>query len=88
MMMKKFNAWMEKVGVDKLLHFAVGGWCTALCLLFGWVAGIVGAFVVLFLSCVKETAMDSSADIRDVFWSAAGALVSLAAGAVYYFLLA
>ena len=83
--MKQINLWIEKIGADKLLHFFVAAWCTSLCLLFGWIVGIVGAFAAVFFSCVKETVLDDSADIRDVLWSCGGALASLAVGALYYF---
>ena len=84
-LMKRLNVWIEKFGVDKLLHFFVAAWLVALCLLFGFVDGIVGAFIVVFLSCVKETVLDESADIRDVFWTFGGSLSSLIVGALYYF---
>ena len=83
--MIEFNQWMEKIGADKLLHFFVAAWCTSVCLLFGWIAGIVGAFMVVFFACVKETVLDDTADIWDVLWSCGGALASLAVGALCYF---
>ena len=57
-MIKKFNAWMEKVGVDKLLHFFVAAWVVAECKYFGLTAMLIGLLNICTLSVIKELWMD------------------------------
>lgn len=75
--MKLVNKLLNKVGVDKALHLAVGALINALIYPFGKEMTIVGIFVVFILSCVKEL-LDSfeegnGCDWLDVLWSVLGA---------------
>lgn len=76
-MIEKFNAWMEKVGVDKLLHFFVAAWVVAECKYFGTFWGIFGLFLVVVCSIVKECYIDEEADSKDGLWSFMGGALSL-----------
>lgn len=76
-MMKRFNAWMEKVGVDKLLHFFVAAWVVAECKAYG-VAPMLLSFVAVVLSAVvKEYVLDNTGDYKDVLCSMLGGVFSI-----------
>lgn len=79
-MMKRFNAWMEKVGVDKLLHFFVAAWVVSECKAFGIIAGFFGWIAVIVLSAVKEHFLDDEPDPMDACAAAYGGIVSLLIG--------
>lgn len=78
------KALIEKIGLDKITHFSLGGLITALltiiCMLQDvdilmynpWRAvlyPLVGTVVTAFVSVLKELLLDSKADWKDV-WSA------------------
>ena len=71
-MMKRFNAWMEKVGVDKLLHFFVAAWLVAECKSYGVAPMLLSFVAVILLSVVKEYVLDKTGDYKDVLCSMLG----------------
>lgn len=79
--MKPINNILNKVGADKALHFAFGGWMAALALPFGtnWV--VFAVMLVYMVSAVKEYFDEreegNKCDWHDVFAGVAGALVTL-----------
>ena len=76
-MMEKFNAWMEKVGVDKLLHFFVAAWFVAECKSYGVAPMLLGFVVIVLLSVVKECVLDKTGDYKDVLCSMLGGVFSI-----------
>ena len=75
--MKALTNFIDKVGIDKVLHFVVGALIDALMFPFGKELTIVGIFAVFILSCLKEL-LDSYEDGNrcdwiDVFASVLGA---------------
>ena len=76
-MMKRFNAWMEKVGVDKMLHFFVAAWVVAECKAYGVAPMLLGFVVVVLLSVVKEYILDNMGDYKDVLCSMLGGVFSV-----------
>lgn len=78
--MKTLNRFIEKVGVDKVLHFVVGGWIIAKFLELGglWV-GIGGILFLCFISIIKEVFLDkeSGADWFDILSAILGGVVEL-----------
>lgn len=77
-LMRGFNAWMEKVGVDKLLHFFVAAWVVAEFKNFGTLWGCIGLALVVVAAVVKECYIDEQGDRKDGLWSFLGGAVSLA----------
>lgn len=76
--MKRLNDLIDKVGVDKVLHFAFGGWMVSAFSPLG-IVGMVGALITLIiLGVVKEKVLDDNADIMDIWASVAGAFVAFA----------
>lgn len=71
-MIGKFNAWMEKVGVDKLLHFFVAAWVVAECKAYGVSAAGIGFVVIVVLAFLKERFLDKEFSAMDFWWSACG----------------
>ena len=71
-MMKRFNAWIEKVGVDKLLHFFVAAWVVAECKSYGVAPMLLGFVVIVLLSVVKECVLDKTGDYKDLLCSILG----------------
>lgn len=76
-MIEKFNAWMEKVGVDKLLHFFVAAWLVAECKSYGVAPMLLGFVVIVLLSVVKEYVLDRTGDYKDVLCSMLGGVFSI-----------
>ena len=77
MIMKIVNKIIGKVGVDKVLHFAFGGWIGAKFNETGIVlAAVIGILFVYFVSIVKER-LDSKFDWKDIAAAMLGCLVEL-----------
>ena len=79
--MKRFNAWMEKVGVDKLLHFSIGAWITALGGMYNHIGCLCCGVLIIILSIIKERLLDDNADYKDVFATSLGSVTSII---IYY----
>ena len=80
-MMKRFNAWMEKVGVDKLLHFSIGAWITALGGMYNHIGCLCCGGLIIILNIIKERLLDDNADYKDVFATLLGSVTSII---IYY----
>lgn len=76
-MIEKFNAWMEKVGVDKLLHFFVAAWFVAECKSYSVAPMLLGFVAVILLAVVKEYVLDKTGDYKDVLCSMLGGVFSI-----------
>lgn len=85
--MKLTDKLVEKVGVDKLLHFFVAAWLVSECKAFGIGVGCIAWIVVVVLSWIKEDFLDDYADARDIFAGAFGGFVSLLIGVLKCFIL-
>ena len=77
MLIEKFNAWMEKVGVDKLLHFFVAAWVVAECKAYGVAPMLLGFVVIVLLAIIKEYILDKTGDYKDVLCSMLGGVFSI-----------
>lgn len=76
-MMKRFNAWIEKVGVDKLLHFFLAAWIVAECKSYGVAPMLLSFVVIVLLAVVKEYVLDNTGDYKDVLCSILGGVFSI-----------
>lgn len=76
-MMKMFDAWMEKVGVDKLLHFSIGAWITALGGIYNHIGCLCCGGLIIILNIIKERLLDDNADYKDVFATSLGSVTSI-----------
>jgi len=77
MIMKIVNKIIGKVGVDKVLHFAFGGWIGAKFNETGIVlAAVIGILFVGFVSIIKER-LDSKFDWKDIAAAMLGGLLEL-----------
>lgn len=85
--MKLTDKLVEKVGVDKLLHFFVAAWVVSECKAFGIGVGCIAWIVVVILSWIKEDFLDDHVDARDIFAGALGGFVSLFIGVLKCFIL-
>ena len=75
--MKFVDKIFEKVGVDKVLHFAFGGWIGAKFNETGIVlAAVIGILFVGFVSIIKER-LDSKFDWKDIAAAMLGAVLEL-----------
>lgn len=82
------NEFINKIGVDKILHFSVGGLITALMTIMvvfqegqesfnpGMLIAspIIGTLIVFVLSFMKEAIIDSKFDWKDIIASVLGAV--------------
>lgn len=80
--MKITNKLVEKFGADKLLHYAVGGWLTAICSLFGWIGLLAGFILVVVLSFIKER-LDDKSDKKDIIAAELGSMTMVIIYSIY-----
>ena len=81
--MKLTDKLVEKVGMDKMLHFLVAAWVVAECKAYGIGAGCIAWIAVVVLSAVKEKVFDNYVDARDLFAGALGGFISLLAAVLH-----
>lgn len=81
--MKITNKLVEKFGADKLLHYAVGGWLTAIGSLFGWKGLLAGFILVVVLSIIKEQ-LDDIDDNKDILAGVSGSLTMVIIYLIYW----
>ena len=75
--MKIVNKIIDKFGVYKVLHFALGGWIGAKFNETGiWMAAVIGILFVAFISIIKER-LGSKLDWKDIAAAMMGALLEL-----------
>ena len=93
-----FNELITKIGVDKLLHFSIGGLITALLTIIvvlqeGYVDAsiiafpFIGLISVAILSWFKEVAIDDDFSWMDILASVLGAVpvfIATALGVLFY----
>lgn len=75
--MELTNKLVEKVGVDKLLHFLVTAWIVAEAKCFGWIPMLIAFVILVGLGIYKEKKLDTHADYIDLKWSIYGGLFSM-----------
>ena len=75
---EKLNEYIQKVGVDKALHFAVCGWVESICCFFG-IGGMMWGVLVVFATSVIKELIDGIFDWRDII---AGMFGGIAAGLI------
>ena len=75
--MKLLDDVIEKVGIDKVLHFLGGGWITSMFSPFGWVGIIIGIVITIILSFIKEQFLDSFFDWKDICAAFIGSVISV-----------
>ena len=75
--MRALNRLIEKIGVDKMLHFAFGGWIASKFMETGIpIVGVSGILFIGFISIIKEYIFDKeSADWKDIAAAMIGGLV-------------
>lgn len=76
-MLKKWNNFIERIGVDKLLHLLLFAWVVAEAKHFGVLAMWVAYWLMAVLSIVKEIWLDNKGDMEDVLYGAMGGGVSV-----------
>lgn len=64
--MKKLNNFIKDIGVDKVLHFAFGGWAVSVASPFGVLAMAIMFAIIMILSIVKEKYLDEEFDSGDI----------------------
>lgn len=70
--MKLTDKLVEKVGVDKLLHFLLAAWFVSECKAYGVSAAGIGFVVIVILAFLKERFLDKEFSAMDFWWSACG----------------
>lgn len=76
--MKFTDSLINKYGYDKLLHFTLGGWITAISgVLFGWIGAIITVVLISALSVYKELKLDTNPDWKDFYYALYGCGISL-----------
>lgn len=84
--MKFADKLIEKVGVDKLLHFLVTSWIVAEAKCFGWIPMLIAFVILVGLGIYKEKKLDVYTDYVDLKWSIYGGLLSIFLYALKYFI--
>lgn len=73
---KIFNSFITKVGIEKLLNFAIAGYITALCgfsneIVFGIVSAVIGVFTIV------RYYIDKNFGAANLFWTIGGIMLSV-----------
>lgn len=77
MIMKIVNRIIDKIGVDKMLHFAFGGWITAkFCESGILLLAVIGILFCGIISIIKER-LDEKSDWKDIAAAMLGGLLEL-----------
>lgn len=71
--MRKFNAFIEDIGMDKVAHFCAGGMIVAIFACYG--LGIIGFFVNVAIMWLREYLSDAP-DKADMAYGILGGLCS------------
>lgn len=74
--MKKLNNLINKLGIDKVLHYLVGALAIALAQPYGWIIMGIVFIVFLILSIYKEYKLDNEVDLIDVIFYIGGGITS------------
>lgn len=74
--MKLVDKFLQKVGADKVLHFAIAALITAWGGNFGDLGIIIGALGITALSYLKER-LDEEFCTEDIFYSLGGVITSI-----------
>lgn len=74
--MKKLNNLINKLGIDKVLHYLVGALAIALAQPYGWIIMGIVFIVFLILSIYKEYKLDNEADLVDIIFYIGGGITS------------
>lgn len=75
--MKIVNNILDKIGVDKMLHFAFGGWITAkFCESGILLLAVIGILFCGIVSIIKER-LDEKSDWKDIAAAMLGGLLEL-----------
>lgn len=75
--MKWFNNFLEKIGIDKVLHFVVGFAIASLGFPWSYPGTIVLGFFGIILGGIKEC-LDETGDMKDWYTTIFGVLVAVA----------
>lgn len=75
--MKKLNNLLNKVGMDRALHFAFAGWAVSAVSPFGITAMAIVFILVFILSIIKERCLDDCPDFGDVIASFLGEIIAI-----------
>lgn len=70
--MKLTDKLVEKIGVDKMLHFFVAAWLVSECKAYGVAPMLLGFVAVILFSVVKECVLDKTVDYKDLLCSILG----------------
>ena len=69
---------LNKIGIDKVLHFLVFAWIVAIGLAYSFTTGIWCFIGMLVLSLIKELVIDKKIDWVDLIAGIVGGIVSFA----------
>lgn len=75
--MKLVDNIITKYGYDKVFHFLVGGWFTAIFALFGVIPFIIGVILIMTLAYVKEKKFDTEFSLDDIKATAYGVFFTI-----------
>ena len=81
----KINALIEKFGVDKALHFTLGGWIVAIFSPLGVIATSLTYVFLLLISIAKEKWMDEYEDKKDIVAAMIGGTISYIISLLFVF---
>lgn len=75
--MKLTDKLIQKVGADKLLHFAFAGWIVSLASYISVTCMIVAIIAIVIMSIIKERYLDEKPDWMDFYAAVIGIFVTL-----------
>lgn len=85
--MKIVDDIVNKIGVDRLLHFLIGALATSILSPLGLLCTIIMGCLITLLNLFKEKYFDTKFDWIDLKWCAYGALITITVNVIIHFLL-
>lgn len=74
--MKILDNLINKLGIDRILHYLVGALAIALAQPYGWIIMGIVFIVFLILSIYKEYKLDNEVDLVDIIFYIGGSITS------------
>ena len=73
---KKVAGFIEKIGMEKFIHFLASGWFTSIGMTFGFSTGALFFVVLIILSILKEKFLCEHFDFQRLTASIVGGMVA------------
>lgn len=83
---QKIANFLEKIGIDRALHFLIGWSIVSTCFAYTFQTGCYGFVFTVFIAIFKEVKVDQKADSKDAIATVLGGLVAFLVCSLLYWI--